>query len=678
MIFTQAQIQDMLSILERYQLTFILNQLGPTYLTATEKALLLAAGIDVNKYANKKGVIEHAFYFGILADAIGDDRAKKMDYPQFQKFLASKNYIPLTAEEEYALQQVKNRAYTDITNLGARMRSALSNSVLRNNQQQSLIVQRMIRAKTIKAIELRSGARALAADLANTSQDWEVDWLRIAYYLTHEAYNAGRAQDILKNHGADAEVYFDVYKGACKRCRELYLEDPDDPDSKPIVFKLEEIIANGNNIGRKVADWKPTISPTHPYCRCTINYKDPDMEWDSELRAFVKPKKKVSKNPRLQGVKLNIKVIKGKDQETEDMLQKAHLQGDIHPNGKWYWESSAAGGKGDWRVIKKNKTAAVPAKPQKKFAEFTEDEMSADYDKIEWADNALKKTLSQKYGIQSNKAAEIGAEILRGIQEKRKDKNVFTSSDLKYWHRQYPNTGTFATMKNALDAESEAFVNFVAGEYKKSYDKVMGQRLLSMADKARITDYNNVVRYLNEKKNSEDKGLQTLIKNLSIQTDAFKTKYINDTEKYAISVWERARDKYTAAEDEYIQLYKNNAIPYNEKKDRISGLKEIMKKNAFARQSKERFVSRVVDDARRTFEADIRGIADRIRQKGIDESKIKVKPLQVGGVGIDMMIGDEKRALYARAIVVALNSVYMRPHYRFIITEKDDYKSWQS
>lgn len=678
MVFTQTQIQDMLSILTRYQLTFILNQLGPTYLTQSEKALLLAAGIDVNKYANKKGVIEHAFCFGILADAIGDDRAKKMDYPQFQKFLASKNYIPLTAEEEYALQQVKNRAYTDITNLGARMRSALSNSVLRNNQQQSLIVQRMIRAKTIKAIELRSGARALAADLANTSQDWEVDWLRIAYYLTHEAYNAGRAQDILKNHGADAEVYFDVYKGACKRCKELYLEDPDDPDSKPIVFKLEEIIANGNNIGRKVADWKPTISPTHPYCRCTINYKDPDLEWDSELRAFVKPKKKVSKNPRLQGVKLNIKVTKGKDQETEDMLQKAHLQGDIHPNGKWYWESSAAGGKGDWRVIKKNKTAAVPAKPQKKFAEFTEDEMSVDYDKIQWADNALKKTLSQKYGIQSNKAAEIGAEILRGIQEKRKDKNSFTSNDLKYWHRQYPNTGTFATMKNALDAESEAFVNFVAGEYKKSYDKVMGQRLLSMADKARITDYNNVVRYLNEKRNSEDKGLQTLIKNLTIQTDAFKTKYINDTEKYAISVWERARDKYIAAEDEYIQLYKNNAIPYNEKKDRISRLKEIMKKNAIARQSKERFVLRVVDDARRTFEADIRGIADRIRQKGIDENKIKVKPLQVGGVGIDMMIGDERRALYARAIVAALNSVYMRPHYRFIITEKDDYKSWQS
>ena len=77
-----------------------------------------------------------------------------------------------------------------------------------------------------------------------------------------------------------------------------------------IVFPLKEIIANGNNIGRKVADWKPTISPTHPYCRCTINYKDPNIDWDAEMHAFVKPKKKVSSNPKLKGIKLNIKVSK--------------------------------------------------------------------------------------------------------------------------------------------------------------------------------------------------------------------------------------------------------------------------------------------------------------------------------------------------------------------------------
>lgn len=42
-------------------------------------------------------------------------------------------------------------------------------------------------------------------------------------------------------------------------------------------------------------------------------------------------------------------------------FEKAHKDGDIHPNGKWYWNSSASGGKGDWRVIRKNKTQGSSA-----------------------------------------------------------------------------------------------------------------------------------------------------------------------------------------------------------------------------------------------------------------------------------------------------------------------------
>ena len=273
MIFTQSQILDMLDIMKRYELIFIAQQLGLQFLSQNDVAILLSAGIDVNQFKNNRGVIEDAFLFGLLAQAIGDDRAKKMNYKQFKKFVSSKNFVPLNEEEEYALQQVKSRAYTDITNLGARMRTSLSNSVLRNNQQQALVVQQIIKKKTIDAIKMRKGARGLAADLAETSKDWEVDWLRISYFLTHEAYNTGRAQSILHEYGQDAEVWFDVYKGACDSCRELYLTDPDDEDSEPIVFKLKDIIANGNNIGRKKANWLPTISPVHPYCFNSLKTK---------------------------------------------------------------------------------------------------------------------------------------------------------------------------------------------------------------------------------------------------------------------------------------------------------------------------------------------------------------------------------------------------------------------
>lgn len=36
---------------------------------------------------------------------------------------------------------------------------------------------------------------------------------------------------------------------------------------------------------------------------------------------------------------------------TEDIFEKAHKDGDLHPNGKWVWVSSANGGRGDWRTL---------------------------------------------------------------------------------------------------------------------------------------------------------------------------------------------------------------------------------------------------------------------------------------------------------------------------------------
>lgn len=58
-----------------------------------------------------------------------------------------------------------------------------------------------------------------------------------------------------------------------------------------------------------------------------------------------------------------------KAQEAFDDIEKARVvrqDGDIHPNGKWVWSSQAAGGKGDWRVIKKPKDGSPAPAPAKK------------------------------------------------------------------------------------------------------------------------------------------------------------------------------------------------------------------------------------------------------------------------------------------------------------------------
>lgn len=266
MIFTIAQINDILGILKKNKLVFIAEQLGLNYLSQQDKDILTAAGIDLTKYTNKKGIIEHAYMFGLLSEALGDNRSKNMTYKQFLKFLKSGNFIPLTEDEEFALEQLKNRAYTDLNSLGNRIATGTSNIIIRANQTQQNKLRNIVKKKAIEAVKYRQSATKLASELGHATEDWERDWLRIAYYLLHEAYNTGRAKSIFKAHGEDAEVWFTVLDGACEHCRRLYLTDPDDPNSEPIVFKLKDIIANGNNIGRKTADYKPTIAPIHPYC----------------------------------------------------------------------------------------------------------------------------------------------------------------------------------------------------------------------------------------------------------------------------------------------------------------------------------------------------------------------------------------------------------------------------
>ena len=84
MILNPSQIDDIVAILQRHQLTFIAEQLGLNYLSPNDRAILTAAGIDLTKYTNNQGIVQHAYLFGLLAEALGDERAKGMNYQQFQ------------------------------------------------------------------------------------------------------------------------------------------------------------------------------------------------------------------------------------------------------------------------------------------------------------------------------------------------------------------------------------------------------------------------------------------------------------------------------------------------------------------------------------------------------------------------------------------------------------------
>lgn len=75
-----------------------------------------------------------------------------------------------------------------------------------------------------------------------------------------------------------------IWSGNCRHCIRLFLTGG--IGSRPKVFKLSELRANGTNIGKKVADWKPTESTVHPFCRCEIKFLPQGWVWDEQEGRF--------------------------------------------------------------------------------------------------------------------------------------------------------------------------------------------------------------------------------------------------------------------------------------------------------------------------------------------------------------------------------------------------------
>jgi hypothetical protein len=105
------------------------------------------------------------------------------------------------------------------------------------------------------------------------------------------------------------------------------------------------------------------------------------------------------KNNLLKGFGVGINEV------DEDEFEKAHKQGDLHPNGKWYWESSAAGGKGDWRTIGGRRHKASQANvsteekkdsTKKKDSESDITKLNNILSKLKNGDTSVKKLLDAK------------------------------------------------------------------------------------------------------------------------------------------------------------------------------------------------------------------------------------------------------------------------------------------
>lgn len=134
--------------------------------------------------------------------------------------------------------------------------------------------------------KIASSWQQFASELHHSMEDKARDWQRIAYYELNNSEKQGQAHRLLEDD-PDKLVYKVPLHTACAQCKNSYLLS----DRKtPKLFRLQELMANGTNIGRKAHPTKggkvvpggrpdgaeavkPVCGLMHPWCACLGPYE---------------------------------------------------------------------------------------------------------------------------------------------------------------------------------------------------------------------------------------------------------------------------------------------------------------------------------------------------------------------------------------------------------------------
>lgn len=266
MIFNNEQIQEILSLVDFRFADLVWKIFGPSHLTSQDKENLKKHGIDPGSLVKKIPPYWANWMFGLLSGKLSDYQAKQISYKDLLDYLARRQYETPSKREIEEYEMACNRTYGYLKGLGDKMKKDISSYISDSELRMRMEQERTIKEGVKRGIVERDTTKLIAAKISNQLNDWSRDWNRIVETEYQGVFNMGRVQSYMREgDGPNTLIYFDVFSGSCRHCIRLYLTAG--IGSEPKLFTAEELIGNGTNIGRRVADWKPTIiTAVHPFC----------------------------------------------------------------------------------------------------------------------------------------------------------------------------------------------------------------------------------------------------------------------------------------------------------------------------------------------------------------------------------------------------------------------------
>lgn len=185
----------------------------------------------------------------------------------------------LTSAEADAVAVAKDSFAEQIRAAGSKVEHAVLASVAATHDEMR---RRYLTVKDRKALAAGVASRMAVKDIGERmrviTKDGQRDWMRLAHTEVHNFVEEAKAVALLKTGHGDMLVYKQPRPDACPYCKLLYLR----PDGTPRIFTLQDMMANGVNVGRKAGrptltgkhktGWKATLGAVHPWCRCALRY----------------------------------------------------------------------------------------------------------------------------------------------------------------------------------------------------------------------------------------------------------------------------------------------------------------------------------------------------------------------------------------------------------------------
>ena len=303
MLFNKVQLDEILSILDYHFLFVISTNFGESLLSKNEINELDKFGLKLPKRSFFDVPYNKMYLLGKLTSILSDEQARSLDYEDFLKYIKRGQYQPLSKLEQSQLEIARRKTYVYLKGLKQKAHNTLESIVLNQESLSRQQYETAIKEETVRGIKERKSLQSIVSDLGHRTNEWGHDWARIVDTEMNNIFQEGRAQSF-KEKEEDPLVYKQVYEGACRHCIRLYLTAG--LGSKPVVFKLSKLEANGTNIGKKVQDWKATLQGVHPYCRCHLYHIPKGYVWNEEKQIFTVPEKFDRKVERKSKIKITV------------------------------------------------------------------------------------------------------------------------------------------------------------------------------------------------------------------------------------------------------------------------------------------------------------------------------------------------------------------------------------